>query len=265
LVITHESGYVDTCDREFWPYGPWGYTPVFSIALDTSLCRTGIIASQLADPQSLLQIVLLGYERSLLERVDPTSVVLSGIAPISWEYRDGTGPLHQSWDNPCGCSSGEPDGFDDLYLTYPLGEAVDIQGEILRDTTLMLAVQGEVADWQPLESGVCLRVTPTPVAEPGIAETIPETWALYPNYPNPFNAGTVIRYDLPHASDVTLDIYNILGQRMATLVDGREEAGSHMVSWDGRSRTGRTVASGVYFYRLVANGQVAMKKMTLLR
>ena len=89
--------------------------------------------------------------------------------------------------------------------------------------------------------------------------TIPEAYTLMQNYPNPFNPTTTIRYDLPKSANVSLKIYNILGQLVATLVDERKEAGHYQVRWNAN------VASGIYFYRLHAEEFVQTKKMILLR
>jgi hypothetical protein len=89
---------------------------------------------------------------------------------------------------------------------------------------------------------------------------IPGRFVLYQNYPNPFNPSTTISYDLPARSHVTLKIFNLLGQEVATLVDGDAEAGRHLMQWNA----GR-LASGVYFYRLQAGKFVENKKMILLK
>ncbi len=109
---------------------------------------------------------------------------------------------------------------------------------------------GTGVTFKPLVTGV----------RPG-APGVPAVFALYQNYPNPFNPSTKINYSLPRASNVTLTVYNILGQKVATLVDGRQEAGSFTVTWDARQ-----YGSGMYFYQLTANGNViGVKKMLLLK
>ena len=91
-------------------------------------------------------------------------------------------------------------------------------------------------------------------------ENVPGNFRLHQNYPNPFNPSTVIRYDLPHASVVELALFNALGQRLALLFEGEQEAGYHDVRVEGRG-----LASGVYFYRIRAGAQVATRKMVLMR
>jgi parallel beta-helix repeat protein len=88
----------------------------------------------------------------------------------------------------------------------------------------------------------------------------PSNFVLAQNYPNPFNALTTIRYYLPEASRVTLDVYNITGQHVATLTDGLESSGYHVVHWNASS-----VASGVYVYQIKAGDFVDSKKMVLIR
>jgi hypothetical protein len=88
---------------------------------------------------------------------------------------------------------------------------------------------------------------------------IPTRFTVSQNYPNPFNPSTTISYELPKSSNVTLRIYSTMGQVVATLVDGRKEAGQYQVKWDAH------VPSGTYFYRLQAGEYTETKKMTLLK
>lgn len=106
------------------------------------------------------------------------------------------------------------------------------------------------------------------VATDAIAEDeydLPSDCHLAQNHPNPFNPTTTIQFDLPVSSHVRLDIHDVLGRRVRTLVSDTRSAGSHSVKWDGKDRLGTPVASGVYFYHLVANDFVATKKMVLVK
>ncbi|MGE5313298.1 MAG: T9SS type A sorting domain-containing protein [Acidobacteriota bacterium] len=91
-------------------------------------------------------------------------------------------------------------------------------------------------------------------------ELVPSGFALMQNYPNPFNPATSISFDLPKASAVSLAVYNVLGQKVASLVDGRMEAGHHTVRFDA-SR----LASGMYLYRLATEKESAVRKMLLAK
>jgi hypothetical protein len=88
----------------------------------------------------------------------------------------------------------------------------------------------------------------------------PQVFTLAQNYPNPFNPSTTIRYELARSGNVKLEVYNTMGQSIALLVNSRQEAGYHEVTFDG-SRS----SSGLYFYRMQAGQYVATKKMLLLK
>ncbi|MGB8316786.1 MAG: T9SS type A sorting domain-containing protein, partial [Ignavibacteriaceae bacterium] len=95
---------------------------------------------------------------------------------------------------------------------------------------------------------------------------VPLEYSLSQNYPNPFNPTTNINYQLKEMSKVTLEIFNILGQRIRVLIDNQEEnPGQYRVMWDGTNQAGSRVATGVYIYRLRANSFVNSKKMILLK
>ncbi len=100
---------------------------------------------------------------------------------------------------------------------------------------------------------------------PQSSQPLPESFELSQNYPNPFNPTTTISYSLPRRSNVTIEIFNLLGQRIRTLVDESQSSGPHRVDWDGRDAAGKTVSSGVYLYRLKAGESVQSKKMILLK
>jgi hypothetical protein len=93
----------------------------------------------------------------------------------------------------------------------------------------------------------------------------PSRYELYQNYPNPFNPTTVIEYALPEAGQVKIEIYNLAGQKVRTLVDSYHEAGKYRIHWDGTDDNGARVSSGIYIYRLVSSGNVIARKMILLK
>jgi hypothetical protein len=97
----------------------------------------------------------------------------------------------------------------------------------------------------------------------GVEETqanLPIIFELYQNFPNPFNPGTTIRFDLPKEANVSLKIYNILGQTVMTVIDEKRQAGRHAIQVDASS-----LSSGVYFYRLTADEYWATKKFVILK
>lgn len=94
---------------------------------------------------------------------------------------------------------------------------------------------------------------------------LPGDYRLYPNSPNPFNATTLIRYAIPRRGRVDLTVYDLLGQRVRTLVIGEVTAGVHTAIWDGRDAKGKPVGSGVYLYLLRAEQFRQVRRMVLLR
>ncbi|NOZ03378.1 MAG: T9SS type A sorting domain-containing protein [FCB group bacterium] len=94
---------------------------------------------------------------------------------------------------------------------------------------------------------------------------IPDEFALYQNYPNPFNPITTIVYDLPEASNVTIEIYNIVGQRVRTLVSDHQEPGRYKIHWNSTNDLGAPLSSGMYIYRIQAKDFSAVKKLILMK
>jgi hypothetical protein len=100
---------------------------------------------------------------------------------------------------------------------------------------------------------------PTGIFDP-FYQIIPEEYVLLQNYPNPFNPVTHIRFGLPEAGEVKIELFDILGQRVALLVDERKPAGYHTIDFDSSN-----LASGIYLYRIQAGDYVDSKKMVLMK
>ena len=93
---------------------------------------------------------------------------------------------------------------------------------------------------------------------------LPTNFALGQNYPNPFNPSTIIPYQLPASGHVRLDVFNVLGQRLATLVNAEQSAGVYTAQWDATDASGRAVGAGVYIYRLSSGGMTESRRMVLV-
>ncbi len=98
-----------------------------------------------------------------------------------------------------------------------------------------------------------------------LVNALPAEFSLSQNYPNPFNPTTMISYNLPTAAQVRLDVYNILGAKIANLVDAKQSAGSYKVNWNAMDNLGRPVSAGVYFYRIEAGTFSKTYKMLLVK
>ena len=93
---------------------------------------------------------------------------------------------------------------------------------------------------------------------------LPERFTLGQNYPNPFNPSTIIPYQLAASSEVRLEVFNLLGQRIATLVDGERPAGFHTATWNATDAAGRAVGAGVYIYRMTVGVESQTGRMVLV-
>ncbi|MFQ5584353.1 MAG: T9SS type A sorting domain-containing protein, partial [Calditrichia bacterium] len=96
-------------------------------------------------------------------------------------------------------------------------------------------------------------------------DLLPAKFELLPNFPNPFNPLTVIRYRLPVSTRVNISIFNTLGQKVLTLIDDKQAAGSYQIIWEGNNSAGESVASGIYFYRMETTQFSMSRKMLLIR
>jgi photosystem II stability/assembly factor-like uncharacterized protein len=128
-----------------------------------------------------------------------------------------------------------------------------------------LSVVSEEEAWIAGRNGLIIHLKNDVTGLGEEAEAFPRTFEVNQNYPNPFNASTWIEYFLPTSSDVRLEVFDILGSRVRTLVQSNQEAGKHKVIWNGENDASEPMASGVYVYRMTANGLIGSKKMILIR
>ncbi|MFH2034949.1 MAG: S8 family serine peptidase [Candidatus Zixiibacteriota bacterium] len=105
----------------------------------------------------------------------------------------------------------------------------------------------------------------TPVNEIIYNNLLPDQFGLAQNYPNPFNPSTSIYYNLPKAADVAINIYNLLGQKVKTLINLHQRAGQYQIIWDGTNDRGGKISSGIYFYRMETEEFSQTRKMLLLK
>jgi len=104
-----------------------------------------------------------------------------------------------------------------------------------------------------------------PVSATPVERGVSKAFRLYPNYPNPFNPVTTISYDLPEDGYVELVIYNMLGEKVVTLIRSNQAAGSYMLNWDGTNQNGELVTSGLYFLKIASGKYLCTNKMIFIR
>jgi len=142
---------------------------------------------------------------------------------------------------------------------------VRIYGLDVLDTTYYANIEIESND--PVNPLVTIPVEIKVVSVIGIGdlEQMPTTFAISQNYPNPFNPTTSFKYQLPEVADVKLVIYNVLGQKVRTLINKGVEPGYHTIEWNGFNDAGNQVATGLYIYRFEAGNYVKTMKMMMLK
>jgi len=132
-----------------------------------------------------------------------------------------------------------------------------------RNGSLLLGLIDGVYEFKPgFQSGFIEIGFPLGVDD---ERSLPQAMTLSQNYPNPFNPSTTIEFTIPSTDHISLDIYNILGERVKILANRIFEPGVYSAIWDGTAQDGKQVPSGIYFYRLTALGVEETKKMVLLK
>lgn len=119
----------------------------------------------------------------------------------------------------------------------------------------------------PFENGRAIRLTTAPpvILDAPEAPELPVSFSLSQNFPNPFNPETTIEYSLSTPANIQLEVFDVLGRKVATLAAGLREAGLHRLQWNGKNNSGVSVPSGIYFYRLSAPDFVHTRRMLLMR
>lgn len=152
--------------------------------------------------------------------------------------------------------------FGRRYYQYIRPVAIDGSGNITWPSATTLPV----VDWKA--NDLTVELPPdlnTPMAVKGMSGSVPVVYSLEQNYPNPFNPSTMITYSIPQRTHVRLEVFNILGQKVITLVDEEQEAGIHSVLWNTQSGGRQSMSSGVYFLKMHAGVFSSVKKMVLTK
>ena len=160
---------------------------------------------------------------------------------------------------------------DLVHISYELVEGADLPSEVtfflglanLPGTSMDPELLNVVCGFPDEDSPVVVETNALSLDE---NLTIPTQFALHQNYPNPFNPSTKISFDIPEGSElVSLNIYNILGKKVSTLLNNVVNPGKHKIEWNAKDNEGNPVASGIYFYELSSSSFTARKKMLLIR
>jgi len=149
------------------------------------------------------------------------------------------------------------------YEVWLVDEAAKISQNIRSNNSYSVALPGED---QPRQLKLLVGNHEFIRAQVIELQSLPETYELSQNFPNPFNPSTTIRFGLPEAGKVTLKIFNLLGEEVVALINNElRKAGYHVIVWDGRNSQGHVVANGMYVYQLQSGSRTIAKKMALMK
>lgn len=216
-----------------------------------------------------MPVAILGGDGFDVTEIDISTVRLNGVAPLGrgQSFCDVAGPGESG--GPCQCTVEGSDGFTDLLLKFSNQEiaatrlilSIPQPGE-----KWVLTMTGEFNNGTAFEMTDCVTfVGPPPKFEKQDRHMLTGETRLMSASPNPFNPATTIAFELAAPGEVSITVYDVSGRMIRSLVNGHLPAGLHEVSWNGRDRSGATVASGVYFYRLMSGEILETRKMVLLR
>ncbi len=212
--------------------------------------------------KGVLPAAILGTEDFDVSMVDPATVLLEGVSPLRWDFEDVSTPVDPRYDT-CDCTTEGPDGYMDLTLKFNSQAIVAALDTVEDGEVRVLTLTGMTYDSIPIQGHDCVVILEK--RPPLLAGEVITGFRLGSNHPNPFNPETDISFGLPERTQVSLVIYNILGQKVKTLVDREMDVGIHTVHWDGRDEAGNSAASGIYFYRLKTEGFDQTLKMVLMK
>jgi hypothetical protein len=243
-----------------------------------SLEASGYADWRLPDAKELQSIV--DYTRSPATSNSAAIDTMFTCTPITNEAGDPDYPFY--WTSTTHSSQSPSNGPSAAYVCFgramgymmPPGGWIDVHGAGAQRSD---PKTGNPADWPyghgPQGDAIriynyvrCVRTEKSNVSiHDDDSGTLPDLIALNQNHPNPFNPVTEIEFSLPRRCNVSLDVYNIIGQKVATIVDKSLSAGNYTATWNGTILSGNPAASGVYFYRLTAGDFADTKKMILLK
>ena len=209
-----------------------------------------------AKRRAVLPVAILGAHDFDVSEIDIASIELEGIPVLRYSYEDVSTPLAEGVEE-CDCTDAGGDGFLDLTLKFNKDAVTEALGEVFVGDVIPLEITGELFEGTPISGLDCVVIVGPD--GPQFTQSSGSEFGLI-NYPNPFNPTTQISFSIVAASHVRLDVFNITGQTVATLLDRYLQPGTHEVVWNADK-----VASGVFFYRLTAGGMTETKRMLLIK
>jgi len=217
-----------------------------------------------------------GYECDVVTPL-PKAVNLTNVVKPTpwvsdfWSYGSANGPaegtilsVRDEHGILCGQSIVLEDG---MFLVHVYGDDPKTEADEGAITGSRLTFESDGVEYEVLGSDTWTERVSSEItlSRPGGTAPVPNAYELSQNYPNPFNPKTTIRFKMPDNLHVNISVFNVLGQKVRTLLDEFKAAGEHEVEWDGAFDNGNEAESGVYFYRITTKAFTDVKKMTLLK
>lgn len=263
-----------------------GYEISSTVVNDSLIQITGVSETPIAQDISIGNVVVFSNEEGAYDIKILESLINGGSIDVNLEFRgtlitqDKTAPgipqdlqvtFNQAEDSALVELSWSevPDSDLDKYIISRDDGNQSIQFEadsagytdtITKSGNYSYSVQSVDLSGNVSEPSEMVQITITTVSNEILNNSVPHVFTLSQNYPNPFNPSSTIRFGIPEASIVKLEVFNLLGQKVKTLVDGRKSAGFHTVTFDGSD-----LSSGMYIYRIQGGDFVQIKKMTLVK
>lgn len=213
-------------------------------------------------PTTKLTVAILGQDALDVHDIDPASILLEGCTPTDFSYADVSSPLVRN--SPCDCWEGAPDGWMDLVVTFDETAVLGDLGPVVSGEQVELTLTAEIFGGTPFSGHDCMTIGSSALT-PLAADANLQGAEFLRSFPNPFNAAATVSYALKETGPVRIEIFDILGRKVTTLVDAVEAEGPHSANWNGTDRSGRSVSSGTYLCRLSTNRGERSVKLILLK
>lgn len=213
----------------------------------------------------VIPVSVLGTSWFDVAEIEASTVTLEGVSPFGAPSMGDVSTPYMGFPADCyDCNLGGADTYSDLTFKFKTQDVVAALGSVQNGDCYVVTLSGMLKDNTPFKGYDVLRIidNSAPKANDGIAGFALD---LAQNAPNPVVTGTSFQYTLPEAAAVRLQVFNTLGQLVASVVDGSRSAGAHTVAWDGLSNNGTPLTPGSYIYRLTAGSQVLSKMLVITR
>jgi hypothetical protein len=221
----------------------------------------------------VIPVAVMGSSLFDVATIDPASLRLQGVAPLRWTREDAGAPFlpFTGRDDCLDCNAAKKDRIIDLALKFDAPALVAALGKVTHGECRVLRLTGTTTGGCPVvgEDVVRIQVGGNSLAGGDAAVTLepvagPAAPALHAALPNPLTRATGIDYELPAAAHVRLEVFDVVGRRIRTLVDAARSAGRHAAAWDGVDQAGVPVPGGVYFYALTVDGALSTRQVRKL-